>query len=213
MKKIPCWNCGEPATTTRTIVHKDGIHYRQGVSLYCRCYCEDCREETEQREKRERAQYIKLKKREMFRKACDILESQNTNMYDYKDAIEVAWDYIEAYPDKFDSSYEVLAAIVLVKNVIPAKMQYKVGRYQVDFLLEDMCIVLEIDGERHKNKKNYDSERDKYIKKVLGSKWEVIRIPTDLLDKNAKKLPEAINKVVEYRQGGKVNWRELYPED
>ena len=213
MKQIPCWNCGEPATTTNTIVHKEGMHYRQGVTLYCRCYCEKCREETEQREKRERAQYIKLKKREMFRKACDILESQNTNMYDYKDAIEVACDYIEAYPDKFDSSYEVLAAIVLVKNVIPAKMQYKVGRYQVDFLLEDMCIVLEIDGERHKNKKNYDSERDKYIKKVLGSKWEVIRIPTDLLDKNAKKLPEAINKVVEYRQRGKVNWRELYPED
>lgn len=211
--EITCWNCGEPATTTRTIVHKDGMHYRQSVSLYCRCYCEECREETERRDKEERAQYIRLKKREMFRKACDILESQHTNMYEYKDSIEVAEDYIEAYPDKFDSSYEVLAAIILVQNMIPAKMQYKVGRYQVDFLLEELHIVLEIDCERHKNKKEYDTERDRYLKKELGSKWEIIRIPTELLDKNAKKLPEAIRKVAKYRKTGKVNWRELYPEE
>ena len=210
---IKCWNCGEPATTTRTIVHKDGMHYRQSITPYCRCYCEECKEEADRQEKQERELYIRLKKREMLRKACDILESQHTNMYEYKDAIEVAEDYIEAYPDKFDSSYEVLAAIILVQNVIPAKMQYKIGRYQVDFLLEELHIVLEIDGERHKSKKEYDTERDRYIKKALGTKWEIIRIPTELLDKDAKKLPKAIRKVVEYRKRGKVNWRELYPSE
>ena len=152
---------------------------------------------------------IKLKKREMFRKACDLLENQNTNMYEYREAIDVVHDFLEDNVDKFDSSYEVLTAIILVHNRIYSKMQYKVGRYQVDFLLPDLLVALEIDGERHKHKKEYDSVRDKAIKKQLGEHWEIIRIPTEHLDKNAKKIPEAINKVLEYRETNHINWRAL----
>ena len=88
-------------------------------------------------------------------------------------------------------------------------MQYKVGPYQVDFLLPDLMVVLEIDGERHKHRKDYDSVRDKAIKKELGPHWNIIRIDTDNLDKNAKKIPEAINKVLEYRATDHINWRAL----
>lgn len=158
----------------------------------------------------ERKQYIKLKKREMFRKAVNLLEKQHTNMYEYQEAIEVVWDFLEDNVDKFDSSYEVLTAIVLVQNRIYSKMQYRVGNYQVDFLLPDYLVVLEIDGERHKHKKDYDSVRDKEIKKMLGPHWEIIRIPTERLDMNAKKIPEAIDKVLEYRETNHINWRELY---
>ena len=146
----------------------------------------------------------------MFRKAVKLLEAQDTDMYEYQEAIDVVSDFIEDNADKFDSSYEVLTAIVLVQNRIYSKMQYKVGKYQVDFLLPDMFVVLEIDGERHKHKKDYDSVRDKEIKKMLGPHWEIIRIPTDRLDKDAKKIPEAIDKVLEYRETNHINWRELY---
>ena len=153
--------------------------------------------------------YIKLKKKEMFLKACCLLEKQETKMYEYKDAIEVVREHLEKNPDKYDSSYEVLAAIILVHNRIYTKMQYKVGKYQVDFLLPEWLVVLEIDGERHKHRKEYDTKRDIYIQNALGEGWDIVRIKTDYLDMNAKKLPEAIEKVIDYRQTGKVNWRAL----
>lgn len=205
-----CWICGKAnATITRPVlVGSSFISPRP--SKYHRCYCEKCFEEVRRKEIDERKLYIKLKKREMFRKAVKLLEAQDTDMYEYQEAIEVVSDFIEDNVDKFDSSYEVLTAIVLVQNRIYSKMQYKVGKYQVDFLLPDMFVVLEIDGERHKHKKDYDSVRDKEIKKTLGPHWEIIRIPTDRLDKDAKKIPEAIEKVLEYRETNHINWRELY---
>lgn len=206
---MKCWICGKPATKTRPI--NDGFGWIEPpLSNYRRCYCDNCYNEFEQKELEERKLYIKLKKREMFRKAVHLLENQRTDMYEYKEAIEVVQNFIEDNVDKFDSSYEVLAAIVLVQNRIYSKMQYKVGKYQVDFLLPDLLVVLEIDGERHKHRKEYDNVRDKEIKKMLGPHWEIIRIDTDNLDKNAKKIPEAIEKVLQYRETNHINWRELY---
>lgn len=204
-----CWICGKTATKTRMMFNGHSW-YAPEISKYHRCYCEECLKQIEAKEIAERKQYIKLKKREMFRKAVNLLEKQHTNMYEYQEAIEVVRDFLEDNVDKFDSSYEVLTAIVLVQNRIYSKMQYRVGNYQVDFLLPDYLVVLEIDGERHKHKKDYDSVRDKEIKKILGPHWEIIRIPTERLDMNAKKIPEAIDKVLEYRETNHINWRELY---
>ena len=88
-------------------------------------------------------------------------------------------------------------------------MQYKIDRYQVDFLIPDYHIVLEIDGDRHGLKKGKDSVRDENIKYILGADWEIIRIPTELLKKNAMKLPLAIEKVLSFRERGKVDWRNI----
>lgn len=207
--EIKCWVCGKPATETRVEYVYGSARFHQWPSEFCRSYCAECRKKVDQKEKEDRDLYIQLKKREMFLKACNILEKQNTNMYKYKPAIDVVENHIKEHPDKFDSSYEVLAAIVLVHNRIYSKMQYKIGTYQVDFLLPELFVVLEIDGERHKHKKAYDTKRDIYLQQALGDGWDIIRIPTEHLDKNAKKLPEAIYKVIEHRQTGKVNWREL----
>lgn len=203
-----CWICGKTATKTRPVF--DGFGWiTPEPSEYHRCYCDECLKEIEKKESEERKLYIKLKKREMFRKAVNLLEKQHTDMYEYREAIEVVRDFMEDNVDKFDSSYEVLTAIVLVQNRIYSKMQYRVGKYQVDFLLPDLLVVLEIDGERHKHRKDYDSVRDKAIKKQLGPHWEIIRIDTDNLDKNAKKIPDAINEVLKYRETNHINWRAL----
>lgn len=204
-----CWICGKPATKTK-MVFNGSYWYTPELSNYHRCYCDKCLKKTEAEESEERKLYIKLKKREMFRKAVNLLEKQHTDMYEYQEAIEVVRDFLEDNVDKLDSSYEVLTAIVLVKNRIYSKMQYKVGKYQVDFLLPDLLVVLEIDGDRHKHSKDYDSVRDREIKKMLGPHWEIIRITTERLDKDAKKIPEAIDKVLEYRETNHINWRELY---
>lgn len=208
---MKCWECGKPATTTRAVSVRHGYMFRPEPSKYHRCYCDECLKKIQQTESEERAIFVKLRKREMLRKACNMLESQHTNMYEYKEAIEVVQDFVEDNVDKIDSSYEALAAIILVHNRIYSRMQYKVDSYQVDFLLPDLMVVLEIDGERHKHKqkKEYDSVRDRKIKEILGDGWEIIRISTDRLDENAKKLPEAIYKVIEYRKTKHVDWRNL----
>lgn len=218
--KIKCWECGKIATKrldcftdnqidelltrVRDISEMDEVQ-----PFWYRCYCKECAEKVKNRDNEEMQEYIRLKKRMMFKKALRILESQGTNMYEYREAIDVVEDHLENNPDKYDSSYEVLAAIVLVYNRIYVKMQYKIGRYQVDFLLPELLVVLEIDGERHKNRKLYDTKRDIYIQNALGEGWDIIRIKTDYLDMNAKKLPEAIEKVIDYRQEGKINWRNV----
>ena len=54
-------------------------------------------------------------------------------------------------------------------------------------------------GERHQHRKSYDSKRDVFIKNALGSGWEIVRIDTKYLDKNAKQLLNAIYAVTDYR--------------
>ena len=203
-----CWICGKPATTTRP-AFTGSSWYTPEVSEYRRCYCDKCLKETTKRELDDRKLYIKLKKQQMFRRACKRLENQDTNMYEYKEAIDVVEAFMLENPDKFDSSYEVLTAIILVHNRIHSIMQHKVGKYQVDFYLPEMLVVLEIDGERHKHRKEYDSNRDRRIKKELGPHWEIIRLKTEYLDKNAKKIPEALYEVLKYRETNHINWRAL----
>lgn len=206
--KIKCWVCGETATKTRPVFNGEYWTVPE-LSRQRRCYCDKCYEETMQKEHEDQALYIKLKHNEMFVRGVKLLENQGTDMYKYQEAIKTVKDFLDENPDKFDSSYEVLTAIILIQNRIHCKMQYRVGRYQVDFLLPELLVALEIDGDRHKHRKEYDRKRDERIKKLLGPYWEIIRIPTEHLDRNAKKIPEAINKVLEYRETNHINWRAL----
>lgn len=203
---MKCWNCNEEATITRTHCYYDKSAHKLYTDFKLnepvntqRCYCQSCYDKEIQRQEFEEQQFVRLKKRRMLETAIRTLEKQHIPIYRYKDAIKAVEEYIEGDVDKFDSSYEMIAAIVLIHNKIRCKLQYKIGRYQVDMLLPDLFVALEIDGERHKGRKEYDSERDLTIKMVLGSEWEIVRIKTDYLDQNATKLLSAIKQVCDYR--------------
>jgi very-short-patch-repair endonuclease len=145
----------------------------------------------------------------MFETALDKLERQQIDFYKYEEAIKTIEEYNVDHCDKFDSSEEIIAAIILIQNRYHIRPQVKVGKYQADFMLPDDKVILEIDGERHKNRKDYDSRRDTKMKEILGEGWQIIRIPTDFLDTKAEKLPYAIEKVLDYRDTKKVDWRNL----
>lgn len=214
---ILCWNCGKVAEKTKPHWYYieefqtfDEYHQTDEIHPWYRCYCKECYEKVKEQEEYELKEYVRLKKRMMFHRALNMLEKQNVRMYDYKEAIDVVEEHIAEHPDKYDSSYEVMAAIILVKNHIMTKMQYKIGKYQVDFLLPEIGVVLEIDGERHQYKKEHDRERDEFIKKELGYGWDIVRIKTNYLDKKATKLVDAINAVVDYRETNHIPWRKFY---
>lgn len=215
MSKIICWKCGKAATKSMPHWYYDErlhqiIEYQvQDLTKHYRCYCDDCIEKVKAADKEDVANYIRLKKLMMFNRALNLLEKQRINMYKYKDAIDVVEEHIKNNPDKYDSSYEVIAAIMLVHNRVLSKMQYKIGKYQVDFLLPEMGVVLEIDGDRHRYKKDYDSKRDAEIKKILGYGWDIVRIKTEYIEQNATKIVKAIEMVIEYRETNHIPWRKL----
>ena len=196
--KVKCWICGSPDVVGHLTV-KDGSFVEAQHQERWRCYCKECKKKTDAEYDALKEEYVRLKKEVMFENAIETLEGQSINIYDYREAIDAVHDYIRSNPDKFDSSYEVIAAIILIHNKVQCKPQAAIGRYRVDFMLPDEYVILEIDGERHKNNKYRDSERDRAIKEELGEFWEIIRIDTDLLKTNAKELVRAIRKICEYR--------------
>ena len=110
---MKCWECGREATQTRKqfdIVrfYNSRAFFRNEVepSKYYRCYCDECMERIHQQEEAEANEYIRLKKKRMFLTACATLEKQHTDMYKFKESIDVVEEFISNNPDKFDSSYD-----------------------------------------------------------------------------------------------------------
>lgn len=193
--KVTCWMCGSTEVIERMEANQLPAKHQERY----RCYCKACKQKSLEEAEAIKTEYVRLKKEVMFENALETLEGQDINLYDYREAIDAVHDYLRKNPDRFDSSYEVIAAIVLIYNKVQCRPQAAVDRYRVDFLLPDELVVLEIDGERHAHRKYYDSERDRAIKAELGDNWEIVRIDTDLLKKNAKQLVKAIRKICEYR--------------
>lgn len=202
---MKCWICGDKATKAKDLFYSDDyLPISQSTSYTQRCYCEKCFAEIVKKNREDMREYVRLRKKIMFNRAVDNLERQKTDLYEYKEAIQAVEEYVADNPDKFDSSYEMIAAIVLIYNRIECKPQYRIGKYQVDFLLPLEQIVLEIDGEHHRSRKNYDARRDAFIRAKLGNDWKILRIGTYLLDQKAVKLVDAIHKMSDYWAFGYV---------
>lgn len=214
---MKCWNCGSKhaeMTYTDYWVDYDRVsdermslemknfkekHSGLG-SVRPRYFCKECFDNRNKSLRETRTEYAKLKKRLMLERAVRMFEKQTNDIYDYKDIIDDMTEYVEENPDKFDSSHEMLAAIVLVDNAIKAKMQYKIDKYRVDFYLPDYKIVLEIDGDLHKNNLYRDNQRDIKIREILGNDWEIVRISTKYIEQNASALVDAMIAVKKEKQ-------------
>lgn len=185
-----CWKCGKGAKFA---------HEPQK-----RVYCEDCEAEVRDEYKKLVSEYVQLKVRVMHERALRIMEDAKCYMHEYAEIAPQILDDALANPEKYRSADEMIAAMVLVSNGYRVKMQYKVGKYYVDFFVPEMNVCLEIDGDRHEFKTDFDSKRDIEIRRELGEAWEVIRIPTKYLEQNPEKLPDAIeasyNQKKKYRK-------------
>lgn len=202
-----CWNCGKDGAEKREYFEY-GDEFGDSIiacDVVQRCYCKECSNVVASQYKKDLQDYIRLKKKMMFERAVRIMERQRLDIYDYQEAIKAVEEFAREKPDKFDSSYEMIAAIVLINNEIKCELQYKVGKYQCDFCIPSMKVILEIDGDRHKYKKKYDSVRDTEIIATLGRGWNIVRIKTEYLDQKAELLVEAIKAVVEDRKRRQIN--------
>lgn len=191
---MKCWTCGkETEPTYKTYRGKT-------VKTKNRAYCPECLKKHEEEIKHDKELHVILKKKVMFERAMELMEKQGCDMSKYRNSAVMVQKYLYANWDKFDSADELIAAIVLIKNGLQVKMQCKVGRYQIDIVIPEKKIALEIDGDRHKLKRDYDTWRDVEIKNALGDEWEIVRISTNHIEKNCEKLITAIDAVVQYKQ-------------
>ena len=157
-----------------------------------RVFCDECKAKHDETVKLDKANYAILKKKVMYERALELMEKQGCDMSEYRNAAVTVQKYLYTNWDKFDSADEIIAAIVLIKNGVQLKMQHKVGKYQIDILLPDEKIALEIDGDRHRSRQEYDSQRDLEIRDALGEEWEIVRIGTHYIEENCGKLLEAV---------------------
>lgn len=188
----PCWYCGGEIECEAKVSEQRTFH-------------PDCQIKFQTEQDELRKTYSKYRSELMFQRALNYIDRQS-EVYasEYYDEADVVHDMAIKQPGKFDSSDEMLAAMELLRNRIHVKVQYKINRRRVDFLIPELHVALEIDGAIHRFKIQKDSEREVEImnklRKEHGGEWEVIRIPTSLIEKNITKLVPAIKILYKARQ-------------
>lgn len=190
MEVFTCWECGTYITGDRPI-HR-------------RVFCQECKDKYEKEHEKFMNEYLSAKTKISWDRAVRHMEYQDSvNINAYYDEAQYVKELALKDFNKFQSSYEMMAAMELLKNRIKSKMQYKILKYKVDFYIPGLKTILEIDGKLHDFKLKKDSDRDVAILTELNSKdkgWEVVRIPTEYLDKDITKLIPAIKAVKKEKQ-------------
>lgn len=204
--KLNCWECGQEIEVDIEGVwfESKGFYNQEKMNppkeAWRRFNCEECEYKVNQQFIKDKQEYIKLKTIMTFERAIKSLESQKIDLYKYEEAIKAVKEFALEKPEKFDSSYEMIAAIILIQEKVKVKLQHSIDKYRADLYLEDFKCIVEIDGERHDESLLEDSNRDIRIRQILGSDWEVVRIPTKYLDENAVVLLKAIIELKKLKQ-------------
>lgn len=75
--------------------------------------------------------------------------------------------------------------------------QKPLDKFILDFYCKELLLVIEVDGEYHDKRKNYDEERDKFLRNL---NIETLRISTEEIMTNLNKVNYEINKFIEARK-------------
>ena len=178
--EVPCWN------------------YISGQKYTCKkCKLEDQLIAADIRKEEDRkTRTVKLEK------VISKMKSQGAYSK-YESAIEIARQMIDDGGHIFDSTEEIEVAIVLLEEGIQFRHQVRFGkRYIADFVLDEMKVVLEIDGDIFHGESRLAKQqiRDDLIIAALGPEWEIVRIKTSTLNQNMAKLPKALKAVLKRRK-------------
>ncbi|MBD3244658.1 MAG: DUF559 domain-containing protein [Candidatus Moranbacteria bacterium] len=77
------------------------------------------------------------------------------------------------------------------------RRQKPINRFIVDFYCKQLLLIIEIDGKDHEYKKDYDKEREAYLKK-MG--FEIIRYTNEEIIDNLKEIKENLYDKLKLRE-------------
>ena len=163
-------------------------------------FCKEHWREHQKQHKEIVTEYLNLKTQIMFERAVRTLENTGINMTNIKREAQAVQKHSADNPELYKSSHEMITAIIMLKAGYDFELNYKIGKYIVDMYLPDLKLIVEVDGERHNNSQLKDSKRDTELRRVLGEEWEVIRIPTQYIEQNPAKIPEAVTALAKQKR-------------
>lgn len=178
----PCKICGEPVYTWNYI---SGMQY----------VCPKCRKELVEQYRNEHEDNGKGKKLDAavkrIAKVADINKYSSAIREVEKNLYHKGW---------FQSTEEIMTAIQLIHCGYKIYPQTEVFDYRVDFVIPDLKVGLEIDGQPFHQKSDAakSAMRDEVISDKLGG-YEMIHIPADDINMNVTRLIPAIKAVLRRR--------------
>lgn len=199
MQKQQCWNCGEEIPNDQF----------WGCG---RRFCESCEREHIERYKGVVEEYSIIKNRVMFERAMRLMEKAGCAMTKYKRFATAVKRHSAENTEQYRSADEMIAAVVLLSVGLDFEMNKQIGRYNVDLFIPGLFVCVEIDGDRHKYSKKEDGRRDLELRHTLGSKWEIVRIPTKYLEKSPEKIVDAIKSVYVLKKDTRNKNNGILPE-
>ena len=176
-----CWICG--ADVLSSYGSSDVMSGR---------FCREHWLEHQRKYKKTVSEYLKLKTQVMFERAMRKMDNAGVFMTNIQREAQAVQKHSIDCPEAYKSSDEMITAVIMLSAGYDFELNYKVGKYIVDMYLPDLKLILEVDGERHDNRQLQDSKRDTDLRRILGDEWEVIRIPTQYIEQNPLKIPDAV---------------------
>lgn len=192
MSKHTCLICGEEFENGKTNVYR----------------CDKCESKIRM-----------AKKIEMVDKAQNLLEKRTGKMRSYKPKLDMS-KYAKIVKkrvadgiDNFGSIPETAAGIQMERIGLKYETQKEIAGRKVDFVIPEIKIILEIDGELYHADENKTFLRDRQIMSAVGEKWEIVHIQAQQIPKYTWNLREALPHVVmqrNYKFGFRITTGDWY---
>lgn len=146
-----------------------------------------------------------IKKMEMMDKAQKELEKRTGKMKSFKPKRDMS-RYVKPVKervmngtDNFSSVPEAVVAIQMERIGLKYKTQKDIAGKKADFIIPEIKIILEIDGELYHTDEDKSFLRDRQIMAVVGEEWEIVHIHANEIPMYTWNLREALPFVVTQR--------------
>lgn len=202
-KIVECWSCGKKIKIKQDEYYNPyklvtyDREWKARKNINKREFCNECNQLHKKGLRENKKVYAEIGAKLMIERAIRIMERQNINAYEYKDAIQAIEESFNENLERYRSAEEIVATIILIQHEVRVKNNFKIGKYAADIYIQSLACIVEIDGYMHSSEKakTRDGDKDLYIRQLLGKEWEVIRIPTKYIHEKAENLISAIIEI------------------
>lgn len=146
-----------------------------------------------------------IKKMEMVDKAQKELEKRKGKMKSFKTKLDMSKyaneikNRVISGIDNFSSVPEAIVAIQMQRIGLKYETQKDIAGKKVDFIIPEIKVILEIDGELYHTDENKTFLRDRQLMSAVGEEWEIVHINAQEIPMYTWSLRESLPYIVSER--------------